>query len=208
MITTRTAVKALLGITDTSKDTRIDALLPQVEADLIGECNKDFLTAVSFAGNITPTAAAGSVYSFDCADGGMDDVFFTVGDVVKLQGSMQNEWYFTIAAIADAKITVTEQVFAEAEGYMALVKAQFPREFPLLVAKMVAFQLSTSGKPGMESEKILDYSYTRKASSGSYPEEILAAIRRYKATRVGIGSVVQHYNDKRGNWRGGHYDRD
>ena len=60
MIATLAEIKVLLGISDTSKDAQITALIPLVEDDLLTYCNNPFESAIAtWAGSVTPTQVPG-----------------------------------------------------------------------------------------------------------------------------------------------------
>lgn len=205
MIATSTQIKSILGITDSTYDTRITTLMPMVFEDIIRLTNNQFLNHnFSFSGDITPTVAGGPVYSFDCADGGMDDEHFVAGDILYCDGSGRNDRYFTTTVIADTKITVTEQVYSEDEFSGKLILAVFPADLAIVYARMIGYQLDSAAKAGITHETILDYSVTRteNATGAGYPKEIMLSLARYTNVRCGFGTKRRQYNDYRGIWEG------
>ena len=209
MIATLAEVKALLGITDTSYDTRITALIPIVEIDLLEECNNTFTNkSISFGGTCTITTA-GSVYKIECSDGGMDEVDFAVGDWIWLAGSTRNDGYYSIASIDDKYIEVDEILVAQAtSSTMSLTLISIPAAIKIYFAKMVAWQLYHIKDDGLQSESIGNYSYSRSAlaSDAGYPSTFLGGLAKWKNISARRGSVFSQMRDRRGMMLAGYDD--
>jgi hypothetical protein len=201
MIATLSEIKTILGYTDTSHDAQIVSLIPMVEDDIITECNNTFIhSTIYFAGDIVSTVA-GAVYSFDCADGSMDDAELDVGDIIYARGSARNDGYYTITAIADTKITVREPLKAHAEESFTLYLVDIPVGLKIYIAKMVAWQINHASDSGLTGESIGNYSYSRSAGSSSdagYPAEILRGLAKWKRVTTKMGSIQTHFRDYRG----------
>jgi hypothetical protein len=202
MIATLAEIKVLLGISDSSKDTQITALIPIVESDLFTYCNNLFLDQdITFGGSCTITSA-GSAYKIVCAAGGMDAVGFASGDKILLKGSKRNDGYWTISGVASGYIQVAEAVVAESTAFDAdLTLAVFPSALKIYVAKMIGYQLYHVNDSGLTGESIGNYSYSRQ-SGGSldagYPAEILKGLDRWRMMSMKKGTIQNMFRDFRG----------
>lgn len=201
MIATLAEIKALLGITDTTYDTRITALIPMVEIDLLEECNNTFTNwSISFGGLCTITTAGGS-YRINCADGKMDEADFATGDWIWLSGSTRNDEYYSIKSIDADYIEVNEALTAQAdESSMSLMLINIPAAIKIYFAKMVAWQLYHVKDDGLQSESIGNYSYSRSAmaSDAGYPSTLLGGLSKWKNISMRRGSVFAQIRDRRG----------
>jgi len=202
MITTSAVIKNLLNITDTSYDSRITALLPMVESDLINYCNNQFLSSVNFAGDITIKGTLG-VYTLECS-GGISASGLADDDVIYLSGSVRNDGYFTITNLTDTVITVAEKVYAEAEQGLKLSLAVFPVELPMYISQMIWHKMDKIKDSGIQGETIKSYSYTRSDSTGDagYPMDILHGLDRFRFIKTGRGRRREQFIDRRGNFVG------
>jgi hypothetical protein len=206
-IITLAQYKSLTGsdISDTTKDTQIQALIPQVEADILEICNRDFANHdITFSGDFVPTVAAGPVYSFVCSDGGISAVSFSAGDCLIATGSTRNDGRYTSSAFSDTAITIVEPVVSEAEVSMMLTLIQYPKGLALYAAKMLKYLIDHGNSAGMSSESIGKYSYTRANSNGAdlgYPSEIIGGLKRsFGFIKIGKGQKRAHYTETRGNY--------
>ncbi len=200
--------KTLLGVTDTdaTRDARIEALIPLIEADIVEICNNTFtIPEVAFSGDITPDETGG-VYTFGCADGGMDDVDFAVGDQIYTSSfnRTSNNGRFAITVIADTAITVTEALTDEDEvSGASLTLVQWPSGVRMYAAQMISHLLLHMDDQGLTGESIKSYSYSREANVSGYPNAIVSGLKRgWGFVKVGRGRRVAHYIDKRGTFIG------
>ena len=202
MIASLAKVKAILGITDTAQDTRINALIPLVENDIVEYCNNSFRNPnIYYSGSIT-IGATGSTYSLTCADGGMDDLSWVANDYIDIEGSTRNDGFKTIATIADTVITTAEPLIAETAKAITIWLVQFPAGLELYFARMIGYLLKHGDDAGITSESIGSYSYSRNGtgSSAGYPDEILKGLNRWQYLSVGRGRRVAHVYDARGTY--------
>jgi hypothetical protein len=208
-IITLAQYKTLLGVTttDATRDARISALIPDVEAFVVEYTNNAFTNEeIAFTGDFTPTVAGGPVYTLACADGGIVAAGFASGDCFTFAGSKRNDGRRTSTAITDTLITVSDVLVAEAEVASTIVLIQYPVGLQSIAARMIAYQLDHAASAGMQSETIKSYSYSRQsngAADAMYPAEILRGLDKWRNLKVGYGSVRQQFNDLRGNWIGG-----
>lgn len=200
MIATLAEIKAILGISDNSKDTQINTLIPMVESDLIVYCNNLFLdTDIRFSGSCSITKIS-TTYKIECAGGGMDLTGFAIGDTILLQGSLRNDKYYTISGINANYIQVSESVVAESARDMQLTLTSFPSALKIYISKMISYQMNHANDSGITSESIGNYSYSRGSNSGDagYPSEILKALDKWRKVSTKLGSIVEMFRDYRG----------
>jgi len=199
--------KTLLGVTDTdaTRDARINALIPQVEGDIVEYCNNDFTNSdISFSGDITPTVAAGSVYTLACADGGIVTAGFSSGDCFVLSGTKRNDGRLTSTTVADTVVTVSDVLVAEDEVSATITLIQWPQGLQLIAARMIAYQLAHMADAGLASESIKSYSYSLKAgglNDAGYPADLLAGLAKWRNIKTGRARRIEHYpSDRRGSF--------
>jgi len=203
-IITLAGYKTLMGITDTdaTRDARISAMIPQIEADIVEYCNNDFTNPdITFTGDFVPTVSAGPVYTLVCSDGGISAVSFASGDQFVLSGTVRNDGRLTSTTFADTVVTVSDVLVAEAEVSATITLIQYPAGIQIYAARMIAYQLSHMADAGLVSESISKYSYSRAsggASDAGYPQEILRGLDRWRYVKVGRGRRIEHYTDRRG----------
>lgn len=210
-IITLAEYKTLMGITDVdaTRDARISALIPQVEADIVEECNNEFTNPdITFTGAFVPTVSSGPVYTLVCALGGIAAVSFANGDSFVLDGTVRNDGRYTGTTFADTVITVSEPVVAEASVEASVTLIQYPAGIKLYAARMIAYQMDNMANAGLTSETIKSYSYSRAASGGDtgYPAEILKGLSKWKNVKVGRSRRREHLYDERGDWVGQPFD--
>lgn len=206
-IITLAEYKTLMGITDTdaTRDARVSALIPQIEADIIEECNNEFTNPdITFSGAFVPTVSAGPVYTLVCALGGISAVSFANGDSFTLAGTVRNDGRYTGTTFADTVITVSEAVVAEASVDATVTLIQYPAGVKLYAARMIAYQMDNMANAGLTGETIKSYSYSRASGMGDsgYPAEILKGLAKWKNIKVGRSKRREHLYDKRGMWVG------
>lgn len=196
--------KTLLGITDVdaTRDARIEALIPQVEQDIVDYCNNPFRnTDVVYSGDVTPDETGGA-YSFNGT--AFTDVEFAAGDIIEVVGTIRNDGRFTISTITATKITVSEIVVDEAEVEVLIYLVQFDTAVRLYAARMIAYQIEHMANAGLNSETIKTYKYTRQEKdSFFYPQEILTGLNKWRYIKTGRGSRIAQYNERRGTFVGG-----
>jgi hypothetical protein len=211
-VITLAAYKTLNGITstDATRDARISALIPEVEAYIVEYCNNAFTNPdIEVSGTMTTTAAAGPVYTLGLAAGGFTASGMVSGDDIAFTGSKRNDGRFTISSVADTALTVAEAVTTESASFDGVVKlVQYPNGLKLVASRMISYQLDHMADAGMQSENIGKYSYSRQASTNAdgYPDEILKALNKWRYARVGVGIKREHYNDNRGSYIPGVYE--
>jgi hypothetical protein len=210
-IITLAGYKVLMGITDTdaTRDARISAMIPQIEAFIVSYCNNDFTNPdITFTGDITPTVSAGPVYTLACADGGITTAGFASGDCFVLSGTKRNDGRLTSTTIADTLVTVSDVLVAEAEVSATIKLIQYPLGVQYIAARMISYQLKHGDDAGLSGEHIGSYSYTMRESGqgGGYPADILGGLGEWRYLKVGRGRRIEHYNDKRGTFIPGEID--
>lgn len=198
--------KLIFGITDTdaTRDARINAYLPMIEAEIVNHCNNEFLNSdVTFSGSIVATVSSGPVYTLVCSAGGISAAGFSSGDQIKLSGTVRNDGRLTTTTISDTVITVNDILVAESAVESKVTLIQYPAGLKMYAARMVAYQLAHGNDAGIQSETIKSYSYSRAAgglSDAGYPLEILSGLDRWRNIKTGRGSKREQYVDRRGTW--------
>lgn len=202
--------KTIYGITDTdaTRDARISAYIPLVEADIVQICNNEFLnTDITFSGSFVPTVSAGPVYTLVCSGGGISTAGFSSGDQFKLEGTKRNDNRLTSTTVTDTVITVSDELVAESAIDAAITLIQYPAGIRMYAARMIAYQMAHGDDAGIQSESIKSYSYSRASggdSDAGYPQEIIIGLTRsFGCVRTGRGRRIEHYIDKRGSWVAG-----
>jgi hypothetical protein len=183
VIITRAEVKTLLGITDTSKDALIDALLPLVQDDLINYCNQHFDKAaldsdgLEYPGGITVSFTASTKTVTDTAGG----LPFSAGQNVYIEGSRFNDGHYTIVTAADGSFTVSESLTDETAGASITIRlVVFPLALKMIMADMLNFklQLRDIGVTGENISGAISTSFSD--DGGTYPPGIFNALNKYK----------------------------
>jgi len=197
-------VKAFLRITDTdaTRDALISLLIPIVYADIIAECNnyfrvKDYdIISDEIYFDVTETT-----YTIRLDAGGFTAMAYPIGGSIMVSGSRLNDGLYTVSAVADTYLTVTEPVVDElqsTDGYNVRVDlASFPKPIELIASRMIGYQLANSSSSGITSMSLGNYSETRKISAGGYPDELLASLKPWKMHRLGRGTIQWHINENR-----------
>jgi hypothetical protein len=183
MITTRTQIKTLLQITDTSKDSLIDELLPIVQDEILDYCNSHFAGAAKTTENLD--YCAGDTVTFTAATktitdsaGGMP---FIAGQNIYITGSYYNNGHYTVVTATSDYITVSEAVINETAGApVDILLVNFPKALIMIMTDMVGYKLS--GKEnGVTSESISGAISTNYAAEiGSYPETIFKGLNKFR----------------------------
>lgn len=191
-ITTLAQAKTILGITGTTQDALITALIPMVEADYLAIRNRPFdigatltiNTGAGATGNITVTIdGVGVLVAVLAGD--------TAAQVARKIKSAINDGYTYTSSISGAVITITS-IYADTEvtvafadtgttGVTATVSGTvviYPTGAEMTAIEMIAYRISR--KPvGVASESLGDHAVSYAAVNGQYPIEVTKAIKRY-----------------------------
>ena len=182
-IATKSEVKALLGITNTSKDAQIDALLPAVDQFARAYLNNEFKnmkvrmssSEISFANPVTINDAGGD----------FTENKFIAGLVIVVEGSLYNDGVYKIASMTASALTLevgAELINESAEETVSITMVAYPRSLKLDVALMVSYAIQKANKEGIQSESLGDYSITFTAAE-AYPKSILDRLKTHRKLR-------------------------
>lgn len=183
MIATRTEIKGLLQITDSSKDAIIDLLIPVVQDEIVDYCNSHFAKTMKnsdntdFSGNNTISFTASTKTITDSSS----SLPFANGQDIYITGSKYNDGHYTIVTAASGSVVISETLIDEAAGSAITIKlVVWPKALKTVVADMVAYK-SNSKESGVVSESIAGAISTNYAEElGSYPKTLLAGLNKYR----------------------------
>lgn len=204
MFPTLNEVKALLGIEGDAHDDRLALQLPIVRDRLTQICNNDFRMQfaaypvvppqyiqfggrdVSLCSNFiyAKTARTVATSQFDLRE------YYQVGNDVIIEGTMLNNGYRIIEAVAEHLVTLADdgtEVWDEDTVLSALTVAMFPDSIKDAVAEMAAWDVFSSRKTaGISSESLGGYSVSYKGDIGQfgYPRELIAKLDGFRRLRV------------------------
>ena len=199
MIATLAEIKTLLGITDTSKDAQITALIPMVENDVLQYCNNSFESAfATWGGSVTPTQA-GSVYTF--VGTAFLASLITSGDYIHVTGTLRNDGYYHVTNITDTVITVDSPMINEPAITASIAAVEIPAGLKIYFAKMIGWNVYNFKSSGLSSESIGNYSYSMKdgaSGDAGYPADMLKGLDRWRRVSTKRGIVHQQFRDARG----------
>lgn len=199
MIATLAEIKTLLGISDTTKDAQITALIPLVEDDLLTYCNNTFESKIAtWGGSLTPTQA-GTVYTF--VGVGFSDSLIVSGDYIRVSGTLRNDGYYHVTNVTDTVITVDTATINEPEVSAHIAAIEIPAALKIYFSKMIGWNLYNFKSGGMSSESIGNYSYSMKdggTGDAGYPADILKGLDRWRLLSTKRGTVKQQFRDGRG----------
>ena len=191
-IITTNEVKTILGTTVSTYDTKIAALIPYVQEDLIEYTNNGFTDGYVYVDG---------ALTVEPSTGGGDKIFdpnkqfvkagFSSGMDVALEGGYANVGVYTLKAVASSVLTLTTTGLIEqdrtsevnATGNIRVSRVKWPTALKLPAAKMVWHLIDKPTDPGVKSETLGDYSVTY-AGSNSYPETVLAGLNKWRKVDV------------------------
>ena len=191
-ITTLAQAKLILGITGTTQDALITALIPMVEQDYLAIRNRPFdigatltiNTGAGVAGNITVTIDGGAtivaVLAGDTATRVAWKIKLAIGDGYHYTSTISGAVLTITSIYADTEVTVT---FTDTDttGVTATVSDTdviYPTGAEMTAIEMIEHRLSK--KPvGVASESLGDHSVSYAAMNGKYPIEVTKGIKRF-----------------------------
>lgn len=111
-IITLSEVKALLNITDTSKDTLISTLIPIVQDKVVRYCHNTFDIPLirSYADTFT---FAGTAKTITDSDAQFLNNYFTAGLEIRIKNSIYNDGTYTIKTVTAGVLTTNEALADE-----------------------------------------------------------------------------------------------
>jgi hypothetical protein len=196
-------VKAYLRITDTdaTRDALISLLIPVVYQDIIAECNNLFKVPGAEISSDDIYFDASPAYKILLDAGGFAAMAWPTTGSIVVTGSKLNDGLYTISVQADTYITTTEPILDEIQPTthypVSVSLVAFPKPIELIASRMIGYQLANSASAGVVSMSLGNYSETRKATTGGYPDEILNSLRPWKNMTTGRGTIRWHINENR-----------
>jgi len=180
---TKSEVKARIGISDTSQDDFIDAMILDLRGWLVGYLNNPFTNpnlyyssdSLSFSGKTISDSDSALVTEGFVAD--MD---------IYIINSQSNNGHYIIDTITAGALTVLDSIFTiEAAGSASplIYQVQFPDGLKSIVSNMIRWQMNQQMNQNIESEKVGNYSISYLAptdSTGSYPDSIMKSLSQYR----------------------------
>lgn len=186
MIATRSEIKTLLQITDTSKDSLIDALIPIVQDEIVEYCNSHFSRTIlntdneEFDGGDTISFTASTKTIADSNSG----LPFSVGQDIYIDGSRYNDGHYTIGTASSAAIVTAETLIDEAEGAAVSIKlVVWPKALKMIVADMIQHKINgkDAGVTGESISGAMSMSFGEEI--GSYPQSLLNGLNKFRVVK-------------------------
>lgn len=190
MVITLSKTKTLLQISDTSRDSLIESLIPLVEQAIVDYCNNYFIDEdVSLNGIKIPKAYmynndlqfVNSTHSIDNSVSDLTSYDFNVGDSIRVFNSKFNDQSFTIESINSGSIVLDDinTVKNESGNTIMVVRLEYPKPLEIIAAQMIKFNMAKI-TPGMTSEHIDSYSYNLGETGNGYPTMIMKGLYNYR----------------------------
>ena len=183
MIATRTEIKTLLQITDTTKDALIDALIPICQEEIIGYCNSHFASTIynsdeeEYTGSNTISFVASTKTISDSSS-----LFpFSSGQDVYITGSKYNYGHYSIVTATTSNLIVSETLIDEAAGNNVNIKLViWPKSLKVTMADMINYKIlgKDAGVTGESISGAMSYNFS--AELGSFPLSLLAGLNKYR----------------------------
>jgi hypothetical protein len=181
-IITTALTKTLLGITASTYDTQIAALIPYVQADVIALCNpgyvKDeyiYVDGITFAfNNLNPDTITDS-------DSGFIDAGFEAGHDILVEGSESNDGEYTLATVVAGTLTLdsSDTLTTEAAGEnITITRIKWEKSNIIAVAQMIWYRIAHIKDFSIKSESLSRYSVTYADVIGGYPDTIIKRLKR------------------------------
>lgn len=185
MIASRNEIKTLLEISDITKDSLIDALIPLAQDDLLAYLNNHFKTPVY--NQSTRIAFDATNKKITDAESNFVENDFTDGIHVIVEGSKRNDgiYYVSDAVAGYLKIGTGKQVVDEtAENMVCVTKIVFPDALKIAIARYIGGLLESANRQGVSSESIGNYSVSYSQGNKDFREQVLGSLKQYKRPRV------------------------
>jgi len=178
-IATKTQIKTLLKISNTTYDDLIDELIPIVQDDLITYLKNYFKNTEIQYSNSTISFSSNTISDSNLS---FVDEEFIVGDYI-IQRSKFNNTFVTVTNVEEGALTVSEDLITETAGNnVKLTFVQFPKGLVRIFANMIGWSISY--KTGVKNETFSRYSITYGEDTqnriNGYPDSITKGLVKYK----------------------------
>lgn len=185
MILNPTDAKAILQITDTSKDAAIAAILPSLNQWILDYCGYPYTeTSITYTANtIAFNETAGTIT--DTAEGFGS---FTDSIDILVSGSNDNNREISIATSVAGTLTLDTgwELIQEALGdSITITRIRWKDGLKNAVAMCLGELLQPAKISGVDSKSLADYSikYTTSLSENSFSTQAIGVLRQYKSIR-------------------------
>ncbi len=184
---TKAEVKLRLGISDTTQDDLIDALIIDIRDWLPDYLHNPFTNP-----NLTYTASTISFSSITISDSAEQLIIegFVTGMDIYVSGSLHNDNFYEIANVVGAgSMTISSDTFTvEAAGTASptIYQVLYPSGLKTAVSNMIRWQLNEQVNQNIAGEKIGNYSVSYKDTlalgegAAAYPSSILGQLAPYR----------------------------
>ena len=191
-IITKEQAKSLVGITASTYDTQIAALIPVMQDWIVEYLNNKFLdnTVRMGSSNLTfvdDTPATITDSSSLFIENGDNKTYFYDGMDLEIHGTYRNDKIVEIDTVAAGTLTLASGetlVDEDAEDdntYVLLTRINWPTGIQRPFARLLLFDLKMKN-PALKSRSLADYTETY-AGEGDYPPDLLKAFTSWKKMR-------------------------
>lgn len=196
-VVTKAEVKTLLGITSTGYDSKITALIPHVQNDILDYCNNYFCDSAIYIEREAGLAFVGGTSAGASRDYITDDNqdFTSAGfadgmDVAIVGGS--NSGMNTISSVTTGTMKmISTGDFVDQDqdtsynhvGPILISRVQWPRGIKKIAAQMVWHLIDDPKPKDVKSESIDDYSVTY-AGDNEYPKRVIQGLNKYRRVEM------------------------
>lgn len=179
MITDLSTVKTFLGITDSSKDSIINLLLPSVQEEIIQSVKNYFKTDVNYTSNTFSFVALNSTINDSLSKFVENNI---LAGTYLVENSLLNDGIITITTSTIGIVQTSESLLNESAGNtVSITRLNFPKDIQLLASKMIGFTLANTYNVKSEtlSKYSIEYFASDKMLSG-YPSSIMSVLLKYR----------------------------
>jgi len=115
--------------------------------------------------------------------------FFYEGDTLHISGSTRNDGLYDVLEVTPSTMRLEPgfNVQHKDEVYVSLTASIFPSGLSLIASRMASYDLWFRGSPGLGSESIGSYSYTKatvEVGGVGYPADVVAGLLTYKRPKI------------------------
>jgi hypothetical protein len=179
MIVDLTTVKAFLQITDNSKDTLINMLIPSVQQEIFYTVKNYFKTDVSYTSNTFSFIASNNTIN-DSLSKFIDNNILAGTHII--ENSQNNDGVVTITSSTIGIVQVSENLVNESEGNLiTITRLNVPKDLEILACRMIGYTLANTYNIKSESlsKYSVEYFVNDKMISG-YPSSLMSCILKYR----------------------------
>ncbi len=180
-------VKLYTGITSTGYDNLIESYVPLILDDIVNYTQNSFVQStqyyyddqISFSTNNNAITRNNTAVELDR--------FWMAGSVVRVLGSYFNDGFYSCSTVASSYIYLNETINTESSStgkLIQLFRVDYPKDIPLIAARMIKHMILTLDNPNVTSESLGDHSISyATVGSNSYPVSIIKGLDKYRKIR-------------------------